>query len=87
MPSLRQTRVSRLLTIRELAQRARVAPSTVYLTEAGRTRPSLRVIRQLAATLAIEPQAVDEFARVIGPLPAPRPGAKGARTGPRPHPP
>jgi len=61
MTAFRQLRVNRLLTIRELAQRAGVAPSTVYLIEAGRTRPSFRVIRQLAAALAVEPQAVDEF--------------------------
>jgi transcriptional regulator with XRE-family HTH domain len=66
MPSLRQTRVARLLTIRELAQRAGVAPSTVSLIEAGRTRPSLRVIRRLATALAVEPQAVDEFRQAIG---------------------
>ena len=66
MASLRQIRVARLLTIRELAQRAGVAPSTVYLIEAGRSRPRLRVIRQLCAALAIAPEAVDEFRHVVG---------------------
>ena len=65
MATLRQTRVARLLTIRGLAQRAGVAPSTVYLTEAGRTRPSLRVIRQLSAVLAVAPEAIDEFRAVV----------------------
>jgi transcriptional regulator with XRE-family HTH domain len=66
MASLRRLRVERLLTIRELAQRAGVAPSTVYLIEAGRTRPSFRVIRRLAVALGVEPQTVDEFREALG---------------------
>jgi transcriptional regulator with XRE-family HTH domain len=65
MPSLRQIRRARLLTMRELAQRADVAPSTVYLLEAGRSRPSLRVIRQLSTALAVAPETVDEFREVV----------------------
>jgi transcriptional regulator with XRE-family HTH domain len=65
MPSLRQIRIARLLTIRELAQRAGVAPSTVYLLEAGRSRPSLRVIRRLSAALEVAPETVDEFHEVV----------------------
>jgi transcriptional regulator with XRE-family HTH domain len=65
MPSLREVRVARLLAIRELAQRAGVAASTIYLLEAGRSRPSLRVIGKLSTALAIAPEAVDEFREVI----------------------
>ena len=65
MPSLRQIRVARLLTIRELAQRAGVAPSTVYLLEAGRSRPTVRVIRQISTALAVAPETVDEFRPVV----------------------
>ncbi len=65
MPTLREVRVSRLLTMRELARRAGVALSTVYLLEAGRTRPSLRVIRKLSAALGVAPEAVDEFRAVV----------------------
>ena len=65
MPTLRQVRTARLLTIRALADRAGVAPSTVYLIEAGRTRPTLRVIRQLSSALAVAPETVDEFREVI----------------------
>ena len=68
MPSLRQIRLARLLTIRELAQRAEVAPSTVYLLEAGHSRPTIRVIRQLSTALAVAPELVDEF-REAGWLP------------------
>jgi transcriptional regulator with XRE-family HTH domain len=65
MPSLRQIRMARLLTIRELAQRAEVAPSTVYLLEAGRSRPTFRVIRQLSTALAVAPETIDEFSDVV----------------------
>jgi DNA-binding XRE family transcriptional regulator len=65
MPSLRAMRAARLLSIRELAQQAGVAPSTIYLIETGRVTPRTRVIRQLAAALGVEPAAVDEFRRPI----------------------
>src|SRR5262245_35053318 len=41
MPTLRELRADRLLTIRELAQQAGVAPSSIYLIEAGRGTPRL----------------------------------------------
>ena len=65
MASLREVRTARLLSIRALAQQAGVAPSTVYLIEAGRTIPRFTVIRQLAATLGVEPAAIDEFQQAI----------------------
>jgi transcriptional regulator with XRE-family HTH domain len=51
--------------MRELAALAGVAPSTIYSIEAGRTKPLLRVIRQLAAALDVEPSTVDEFRRTM----------------------
>jgi transcriptional regulator with XRE-family HTH domain len=63
--SLRAARAQRLMTIRELAKRASVAPSTVYLIEAGRTIPHLRVVRQLAVALGVQPLEIDEFKRTI----------------------
>jgi len=57
--------MARLLTIRELAQRAEVAPSTVYLLEAGRSRPTFRVIRQLSTALAVAPETIDEVSDVV----------------------
>ncbi len=65
MPSLRQIRLARQLTIRELAERADISPSTVYLLEGGRSRPSFRVIRKICTALAIAPEAVDEFREVV----------------------
>jgi transcriptional regulator with XRE-family HTH domain len=65
MASLREVRAERLLSIRELARRAAVAPSTVYLTEAGRTTPRPSVVARLAAVLDVEPVEVEEFRRSI----------------------
>jgi transcriptional regulator with XRE-family HTH domain len=62
---LRDVRADRLLSMRELAQLAGVAPSTIYLIEVGRTTPRLSVIRRLSEALAIDPQEVTEFRRAI----------------------
>ncbi len=65
MPSLRELRAERLLSIRELAERADVAPRTVYLIEAGRSRPRPRVARRISAALRVLPVEVDEFRLAI----------------------
>ena len=65
MTALRVMRVSRLLTIRELAKQAGVAASTIYLIETGRTTPRLSVVRRLAAALEVEPGDIDEFQHAI----------------------
>jgi DNA-binding XRE family transcriptional regulator len=65
MASLRELRAERLLSIRELARRASVAPSTIFLIESGRTIPRQRVARQIAAILRVAPMEVDEFRRRI----------------------
>jgi transcriptional regulator with XRE-family HTH domain len=59
--SVRAWRAERLLTIRELARLANVAPSTIYMTEAGRTMPRPSVARRIAATLGVDPRRVVEF--------------------------
>jgi transcriptional regulator with XRE-family HTH domain len=76
MASLRAVRAARLLSIRALAQQAGVAPSTVYLIEAGRTTPRFPVIRRLAAALGVEPGAIDEFRRAIEAAQEPRTPAR-----------
>jgi transcriptional regulator with XRE-family HTH domain len=70
--SLRAVRVARLLTIRALAAQAGVAPSTVYLIEAGRTVPHLSMVRRLAQALDVAPATVDEFQQAIEAAQAPR---------------
>ncbi len=62
---LRALRAERLLSIRGLARLADVAPSTIYLTEAGRTTPHASVMRRIAAALQVDAHAVAEFRRAI----------------------
>ena len=63
--SLRDLRAERLLSIRELARLADVAPSTIYLTEAGRTTPHASVMRRIAAALEVDAHDIAEFRRAI----------------------
>ena len=65
MMTLKEARAARLLTIRELAEQAGVAPSTVYLIEHGRTVPQFSVIRRLADALEVKPAEIEEFAAAI----------------------
>jgi transcriptional regulator with XRE-family HTH domain len=63
--TFRQARARSVLSVRELAVRAGVAPATVYQIEHGRTRPHYRSIRVLSEALGVEPTQIEEFARVI----------------------
>ena len=65
MPTLREARAARLLTVRGLAERAGVAFSTVHLIETGKSIPRFEVIRKLSAALGVEPVEVDEFRAAI----------------------
>ena len=71
--TFRQARARSVLSVRELAARAGVAPATVYQIEHGRTRPHYRSIRVLSEALGVDPMQIVEFAWVIeegGALPA-----------------
>lgn len=63
--TFRQARARSVLSVRELANRAGVAPTTVYQIEHGLTRPHYRTIRALSEALSVEPMQIVEFARVI----------------------
>jgi transcriptional regulator with XRE-family HTH domain len=63
--TFRQARARSILSVRELAARAGVAPATVYQIEHGRTRPHYRSIRVLSEALGVDPMQIVEFARVI----------------------
>ena len=63
--SLREVRAERLLSIRELARKAGVSPSTIYMIEAGRSTPRPAVARRIAEALDVAPQGVAEFRRTI----------------------
>jgi DNA-binding XRE family transcriptional regulator len=63
--TFRQARAQSVLSVRELAARAGVAPTTVYQIEHGLTRPHYRSIRALSGALGVDPMQIEEFARVI----------------------
>jgi transcriptional regulator with XRE-family HTH domain len=66
MPRLAAVRRRRLLTQRELAKRAGIAPSSVYSIEKGRVVPRVGVVRKIVAALGIEdPAEVDEFRALL----------------------
>jgi transcriptional regulator with XRE-family HTH domain len=65
MARLEILRRQRLLSQRELAERAGVAESTVHLIEVGRTRPRFRVVRAICEALGVQPAEVDEFRPLI----------------------
>jgi transcriptional regulator with XRE-family HTH domain len=67
MPKLAALRRRKLLTQRELAERAGVALSTLYAIETGRHQPQMRIIRKIAAALDVDPLEVDEFRRTVAP--------------------
>ena len=65
MPTLRELRLGRLWSQRELARRAGVAEWTVVAAEAGRRVPRLVTMRKLAEALAVEWHVIDEFRRAV----------------------
>ena len=65
MQTLKEVRAERLLSVRDLAERAGVAFSTVHNIEIGKREPSFRVIRQVADALGVEPGEITEFAAAI----------------------
>jgi DNA-binding XRE family transcriptional regulator len=65
LPSLREIRLNRMWSQRDLAQQARVAQKTIVDLELRRIEPRLLTMRKLAAALGAEPLEVDEFRRAI----------------------
>jgi transcriptional regulator with XRE-family HTH domain len=63
--SLRELRLARVLSQRDLAGKAGVTAKTVVDLELGRQEPRLRTIRAIAEALGVEPAEVDEFRRAI----------------------
>lgn len=62
---LKEARGRRLLSVRALAERAGVSPTTVHSIERGKSRASFRAIRDISAALEMDPLEIDEFAAVI----------------------
>ena len=62
MVKLREARLARFLSIRDLAAQAGVSPRTIVEAEAGRRVPYFVTARKIAEALGVEPGAIDEFA-------------------------
>ena len=65
MTTLREARIRRLWSIRELAKRAEVSPRTIVQAEAGRLVPRYSTMRKIAAALDMEPTTIAEFAQAV----------------------
>ena len=63
---LAAVRRRQLLSQRDLARKAGVALSTIYLLEVGKTeRASFKVMRAVSQALGVPPESIAEFQRVI----------------------
>jgi len=63
---LARLRRRKLLSQRDLARQARVALSTIYLIEAGKTeRVTFKVMRSVSETLGVPPETIAEFRRAL----------------------
>jgi DNA-binding XRE family transcriptional regulator len=62
---LREVRAAQRMSARDLARHAGVAPSTIYMIEAGRSVPHLSVVRRIVDVLRVEAVAVSEFRHAI----------------------
>ena len=65
MPTLRELRIRKFLSVRDLARRAEVAQRTVTETEAGRRVPQPATMRKIAAALDVDPMEIDEFREAV----------------------
>lgn len=65
MPTLREVRLARLWSQRELARRSGVAERTIVSIENGQRPPRLETMRKLAEALAIDWREVAEFRRAM----------------------
>lgn len=58
--TLRELRLRRFMTLKDLAERAGVGVSTITAIESGRELPAMRTARKLADALEVEPGEIDE---------------------------
>ncbi len=65
MPTLRELRYQRLLSLDDLAEKAGVSNKTIVQIEHGRQAPKLRTIRRISDALGVDPNEIEEFAAVI----------------------
>ena len=62
---LREIRVRKVLTQKDLSERSGVAAVTIAAIERGIQLPSLRTSRKLAEALEVEPTDIDEVNKAI----------------------
>ena len=70
MTTLREARLQALLSMRQLARKAGISPTTIYLLESGQRSPQLLTIYKLSRALGIAPEEIEEFRRVLDVQPA-----------------
>lgn len=62
---LREMRLRRFWTLKQLAEAAGVGESTIRAIESGRELPSLRTSTRLAQALGVEPSEIDEAVAAV----------------------
>ena len=65
MPTLRELRIARLWSQRELARRADVAEGTIIFAETGRRLPRLLTMRRIAVALGVDWSEIAEFRAAV----------------------
>ncbi len=60
---LREFRENRLLSLRDLAEKAGVSYTTIHGIETGKHKPTFQTLRKLAAALGIEPEELAPLRR------------------------
>lgn len=62
---LREWRASRLMSIRDLAEAAEIAPKTLTDIEYSRRVPTFATMRRISAALGVSPHEIAEFANAL----------------------
>lgn len=65
MPTLRELRIGKLWSQRELARRANVAENTILYAETGKRLPRLLTMRRIADALGVDWAEVAEFREAV----------------------
>jgi len=65
MTTLREARLQALLSMRQLARKAGISPTTIYLLESGQRSPQLLTIYKLISALGVSPEEIEEFRRAL----------------------
>ena len=65
MTTLREARLQALLSMRQLARKAGLSATTIYLLESGQRTPQLLTIYKLSRALGVSPDEIEEFRRAM----------------------